>query len=39
MEKEIEKEKNIINITNYYLKVNISMVKEMEKEMNTKIKN
>ena len=34
MEKEMEKEKNIGIIKNYYLKVNIQMEKEMEKVKN-----
>ena len=34
MEKEMEKEKNIIEMVNYYLKENIQMEKEMEKEKN-----
>jgi len=34
MEKEVEKEKNIIQTMIYYLKVNIQMEKEMEKEKN-----
>ena len=34
MEKEMEKEKNIIKMVNYYLKENIYMEKEMEKEKN-----
>ena len=34
MEKEMEKEKNILMVINYYLKVNISMAKKMEKEKN-----
>ena len=34
MEKEIEKEKNIIQMENYILKENIQMEKEMEKEKN-----
>ena len=36
MEKEMEKEKNIIMISQY-LKVNIGMEKEMEKEQNLTI--
>ena len=32
MEKEMEKEKNIIGMVNQNLKVNIKMGKEMEKE-------
>ena len=31
MGKEMEKEKNIMIMANYYLKVNIKMEKEMEK--------
>ena len=34
MEKEMEKEKNIIMMVHYYLKENIKMEKEMEKEKN-----
>ena len=35
MEKNgMEKEKNMIGVINYYLKVNIKMEKEMEKEKN-----
>ena len=34
MEKENEKEKNIIKMINYNLKENIQMEKEMEKEKN-----
>ena len=34
MIKELEKEKNMMVIVNYYLKVNILMEKEMEKEKN-----
>ena len=34
MEKEMEKEQNIIIMVNYYLKENIKMEKEMEKEKN-----
>ena len=34
MEKEMEKEKNIIMMVNYILKENIYMEKEMEKEKN-----
>ena len=39
MEKEMEKEKNIIMMVYYYLKVNIQMVKNgMEKEKNIILK-
>ena len=34
MEKEMEKEKNMIIMINQYLKENIQMDKEMEKEKN-----
>jgi len=34
MEKEMEKEKNMVIMVNYYLKENIKMEKEMEKEKN-----
>ena len=34
MEKEMEKEKNIINMVYYFLKENIWKEKEMEKEKN-----
>jgi len=34
MEKELEKEKNIIEMVNYHLKENIKMEKEMKKEKN-----
>jgi hypothetical protein len=34
MEKEVEKEKNIMNMATLNLMVNIYMVKEMEKEKN-----
>ena len=34
MEKEKEMEKNIMKMANYYLKENILMEKEMEKEKN-----
>jgi len=32
--KEMEKEKNMIIMVNYYMKVNLKMEKEMEKENN-----
>ena len=34
MEKEMEKENNIIIMENYYMMVNIKMEKKMEKEKN-----
>ena len=37
MEKEVEKEKNIMIMVNYYLKENISMEKDMEKGKNIMI--
>ena len=37
MEKEMEKEKNIIIMVIYYSKENIKMEKEMEKEKNMKM--
>ena len=37
MEKEMEKEKNIMMIENYFLKVNIQKEREMEKEKNIMI--
>jgi hypothetical protein len=37
MGKEMEQEKNIIKMVNYYLKENIQKEKEMEKEKNIMI--